>query len=70
LIRSTRYEVGDQPGAALLHHRDGLVIEHGAVLDRGDAGADRGLDALGAVRVGRDADAVARASSTIAFSSS
>ena len=41
-----------------LEQRDGLVIEDGAVFDRRDAGANGGLDAVGAVRVRRDGDSV------------
>ena len=47
-------DVGDQPGAVLQHQLDALVVEVGAVLDGAHAGAHRILDALGAVRVGRD----------------
>ena len=51
-------DVGDQPGAALGHQRDALVVHQRAVLDRVDAAADGALDALGAVRVRRDVGAV------------
>jgi hypothetical protein len=41
-------------GAVLLGQRDALLIDHGRVLDRGHAGPDRILDALGRVRMGLD----------------
>ena len=47
-------DVGDQVGAARGEHRDRLVVHQRPVLDRADAGPDRPLDALGAVRVRRD----------------
>ena len=41
-------------GAVLLGQRDALVINHGRVFDRGHAGPNRILDALGRVRMGLD----------------
>ena len=48
----------DEIDAALLEERDRFVVEHRAVLDRIDAGAQRVLDALRADRVGGDAQSV------------
>src|SRR5262249_32180294 len=53
-------DVGHEVGAALLHQADSLVVDVGSVLDRGDSGADGVLDALGGVRVRRDAQALVR----------
>ena len=53
-------DVGDQPGAVLDHERDALVVEVRAVLDGPHAGANRVLDALGAVGVGSDERAALR----------
>src|SRR5262249_31598450 len=61
-----RHEIG----AVLLHERDGLVVEHRAVLDRVHAGAHRGLDSLGSVGVGRHLEPWRWASVTSATSSS
>ena len=52
-------DVGDQPGAVLLHQRDAFVVDQRAVLDRAHAGAHRALDAFGAVRVRGDEGAAA-----------
>ena len=47
-------EGGDEPGAVLLHELRAFFVEHGAVFDGVDAGADCGLDADGAFSVGHD----------------
>src|SRR3954471_9156603 len=49
--RPGRRQRGHQPGAPLEHEVDRLLVEEDAVLDRADPGADRGLDAGGALRV-------------------
>ncbi len=47
-------EGGNEPCAVLLHEGGPLFVEHGAVLDGVDAGADSGLDADGSLGVGHD----------------
>ena len=49
-----------QPGPALEHHLDGLVVEEDAVLDAADAGPHGGLDARRPLRVRHDGDASGR----------
>ena len=50
--RPRRVQGRHQPGAALEHHLDRLVVEEDAVLDRAHAVAQRRLDAAGALGVG------------------
>ena len=47
----------DQPGAALAGEADALGVDQAGMLDRVDAGADRGADAGGAMGVGGDPQA-------------
>ena len=47
-------DVGHEPRAALHEEGDALVVDERAVLHRADPAADRELDPLGAVGVGRD----------------
>ena len=47
----------DEPGAALEHQLDRLVVEEDPVFDAPDAGPDGGLDPRRALRVGHDRDA-------------
>ncbi len=47
-------DVRHQVDAALLEQADAFVVDQAAMLDRGDAGARRALDALGAVGMGGD----------------
>ena len=50
-------DVHHQPGAVLAGEPDALVVDQAGMLDRVDAGADRGADAGGAMGVGGDAQA-------------
>ena len=50
--------VGHVPGAVLLHELHVLVVHEGAVLDGIHAANDRSADRFGAVRVGRDGEAI------------
>ena len=47
-------DIGHEVRPVLHEQRDALVVDERAVLDRADSAADRELDALGAVGVGRD----------------
>ena len=59
--RSSRRRRRRRPGTCRVdEHRDPLVVDERAVLDRADAGPDRDLDALGAVGVRGDVRAVRR----------
>ena len=53
-------EVGDEIRSVLLHQPDRFVVEHRAVLDRCHTRAHRGIDAVRAVRMRRDACPVLR----------
>ena len=50
-------DVHHQPGAALAREADAFGVDQAGMLDRVDAGADRGADAGGAMGVGGDAKA-------------
>ena len=45
-------EGGDEPGVVLLHQLRAFFVEHGAVFDGVDAGADGGFDAQRRLRRG------------------
>jgi hypothetical protein len=51
-----RDQRGHEPGAALEHQGDRLVVEVDAVLDRADARPHRVLDAVGGLGVGHDVE--------------
>ena len=59
---AVRVRIHHQPRAVLAREPDRLVVEHRGVLDRAHAGADRALDALGAVRMHRDVAPLVRGS--------
>src|SRR4029077_4957201 len=56
--RHRSYQRGDEPGAALQHEVDRLVVQVDAVLDGAGPGAYGVLDALGALGVGHDVAAL------------